>query len=84
MKISKFIPVSIKVKSLYWSRMEKFISMDLDNLFKVIDEGDEEPSRKLIEELRGKWVDVAYDAPDWFHAKWMTQFTRAETILVLF
>ena len=65
MKISKFIPVSIKVKSLYWSRMEKFISLDLDNLFKVIDEGDEETSRKLIEELRGKWVDVAYDAPDW-------------------
>lgn len=82
MNISKIIPFSIRVKTLYWVKKEKEIDNDLLKLFNKIDDGDDYvEARLLLESLRKKWILLSQNSPDWFQLEYISQFSRAESML---
>lgn len=82
MNISKIIPFSIRIKTLYWVKKEKEIDNDLLKLFNKIDDGDDYvETRLLLESLRKKWTLLSKNSPDWFQLEYISQFSRAESML---
>lgn len=81
MNISKIIPFSIRIKTLYWVKKEKEIDNDLLKLFNKIDEDDYVEARLLLESLRKKWTVLSQNSPDWFQLEYISQFSRAESML---
>lgn len=79
--ISKFIPFDIRIKSLYWVRKEKEIDEELTQLFKVIDADKYNEGRIMLEQLREKWEVFSHNAPQWFQLEYLSQFSKAESML---
>ena len=76
--ITKLIPFSIKIKSLYWVRKEREINSDLKDLFSKIDNDQYEEASILLEELRTKWN---IKCPEWFLLEYIPQFSKAQAML---
>lgn len=81
MNLTKFIPSSIKIKSLYWTRKGKEIDEDLKELFDLIDNDSYKSAKSLLEHLRLKWGEYESNYPFWFHKEYLVQFVKAETML---
>ena len=82
MNISKVIPFSIRIKSLYWVRKEKEIDSDLSKLFGLIDTDEYELAKNLLNYLRDKWLGFSQTAPQWFVLEYIPQFSKAESMLL--
>jgi len=81
MNISKIIPFNIRVKTLYWVRKEKEINSDLSLLFSKIDNNDYVEGKLLLENLKNKWIEFSQKSPEWFQLEYISQFSRAESML---
>lgn len=76
--ISKFIPVSIEIHSLYWVRIYKLMDSDLRLIFNCIDVGEYNMAMTLIDRFHTKWDGRKY--PKWVSRK-HSQIHRAEAML---
>ena len=77
MDISKYIPLSIQIKTLYWVMKEIEIEAELAVLFAEIDDEKYEEAREYLEYLKEKWP---VQGPGWFHAH-IAELARAEAML---
>jgi len=75
--ISKIIPVSIQVKTLYWKRKEQEMDWDLSVVGHYIDEGCYATASTLIDRFRNKWE--AQKLPHWLSIK-TAEISRLDTI----
>ena len=75
--ISKFIPVSIQVKTLYWSNKEKEMAWDLTVISGYIDEECYDIAETLVYGFRKKWE--SQKIPNWLAMK-VTEVSRLEAM----
>jgi hypothetical protein len=75
--ISKFIPVSIQIKTLYWRRKEQEMDWDLSIVGQYIDEGCYDTASTLIDRFRNKWE--SQKLPLWLSMK-TAEISRLEAI----
>jgi len=81
MNISKLIPFSVRIKTLYWVRKEKEIDSDLTELFALIDEDDYKQGRIKLELLVDKWTLFSQSSPKWFQLEYISQLSKAESMM---
>ena len=77
--LTKLIPFSIKIKSLYWVNKEKEINFDLSILFNLIDTDKYDEAEIKLETLKTKWYSI--ESPHWFQLEWLSKFAKAEAML---
>lgn len=81
MNLTKLIPFSFQVKSLYWVRMSKAIDKDLTRLFELIDYDFYVEAKILLAHLKIKWEQLDEKVPFWFHKDYVVQLVKAEAML---
>lgn len=75
--ITRFIPVEIKIKTLYWKKLEQEMEGELKTIFEKIDNDDFEGIPILIDNFRNKWGRI--NMPIWLAIK-STEVSRAEAM----
>lgn len=65
--LSKFVPVSIQIKTLYWRRKEQEMDWDLEVIGNYIDEECYDIAETLIYGFRKKWESQVL--PNWLSEK---------------
>lgn len=81
MNITKLIPFEIRIKTLYWVRKEKEIDSDLSILFDLINDDEWGNAKYFLNNLRDKWIEFSHTAPKWFVEEYISQFSKAESML---
>ena len=65
--LSKFVPASIQIKTLYWANKEKEMDWDLSVIGGYIDEECYDIAETLVYGFRAKWE--SQKLPDWLSTK---------------
>ncbi len=81
MNLTKLIPFSFQVKSLYWVRQSKAIDKDLTRLFELIDCDFYIEAKILLAHLKIRWEHLEEKVPFWFHKDYVAQLVKAEAML---
>jgi hypothetical protein len=76
--ITYLIPVEIKIKTLYWKKIENEIQNELDIIFNKIDNNELDNIQILISNFRNKWGKIKL--PLWLELKTM-EINRAQFML---